>query len=628
MTKRRMRQYIALASVALVLVAAGVTTGNRWTLDFAQYKGDLRPVAEDEFRFIIVGDRTGGAQWGLMPQTFREINLLDPDFVISVGDLIDGYGNDEETVNGIWDEFEKTEMSVLKVPFVFMPGNHDIFNATSKRVYEKRYGPRFRSFNYRGLHFITLNTQERVGENRGGGGGRGGDAFGEEQLEWLKDDIAANRNARRILIFMHTPSWNSLEPVYPMLEGLPVSIFAGHYHKYSYQEIRGIPHIICGATAAYIPDEGVEAYGRFRSYLMATVRDSDFKLALIRLGGVLNPKLIMEKDQTSIRKLTDASAILRDGENAVAPSRVAFRNPMPMPVRLQIVKSTRGSSKHLFDGDEPLIEPEQVWEKEVDWSSFAGHGSSPAEYRVLYRFDNSGGEYQTVDFPIEARVCRTARARAVATPPTIDGDLADWSGSSWNAISDGSQATFGAEAWEGTEDLSAQFAIAEDAKNIYFAIRVADDTVAYGSRGVDADSVALYLSDPDQGISFYGEPDFLPLLLSPFSESSEGDAGATAGKARVERLRPPGGWGGGPGAERFSDAQAAFTRDPKAYIVELAIPRSVAGWDDPQTTARRIDVAINDRDVNTRRESQLTWSGNDRNVFSSRYFGVLRPATQ
>ena len=255
MNQRRVRLGLACSALALVLTAAGVSNSRRFSFDFAQYKGQPRPEAQDEFRFVIVGDRTGGAQWGVMPQVFREINHLDPDFVISVGDLIDGYGDDEETVSGIWEEFDKTEMPSLKVPFVYMPGNHDIFNAVSQKVYEKRYGPRFKSFNYRGLHFIMLNTQEAAGTDYRFRG-RGADALGQEQIEWLKDDIARNRDARRILIFMHQPSWSALEPIYPLLEGLPVNIFAGHYHKYSYEEIRGIPHIICSATAAFIPEEG------------------------------------------------------------------------------------------------------------------------------------------------------------------------------------------------------------------------------------------------------------------------------------------------------------------------------------------------------------------------------------
>jgi predicted phosphodiesterase len=625
MRSRRMRLSLGFASLAIVLVAAGLSIGPRWNTDFAQYKGTPRPPAQDEFRFVIVGDRTGGAQWGMMPQAFREINLLDPDFVISVGDLIDGYGDDEDTVNGIWDEFDKTEMPVLKVPFVYMPGNHDIFNATSKLVYEKRYGPRFRSFNYRGLHFITLNTQESAGTDYRFRG-RGADALGEEQLAWLKDDLERNRNARRILIFMHQPTWNALEPFYPLLEGLPVNVFAGHLHKYSYQEIHGIPHIICGATAAFIPEEGNEAYGRFRSYLMATVRDDQFKLAMIRLGGVINPKQIMEKDQTTVRRLADATAIIRDSDDPTTRARVVFRNPMSMPVRIQIVKATRGSSKHLFDGDEPSVEPGQTFEKEVDWSSFAGRGNYAVEYRVVYRFDNSGGEYQNVDFPIDVKPRRSVLARAVAAAPNIDGDLSEWSGAKWQTLNDRSFASLGSDAWDGPEDLSAQFSVAEDDANIYVAIRVTDDTIAYSGSPADGDSVELFTADPrERGISFSADSDLVGLVIAPFSSASNSDAGAMAGTARLRKIRPPGIWGGSPtSGEEFSAGRAAFVRDAKHYSIEVALPRSAIGWDNGNNVPHQLDIGVNDRDSGDHRETQLMWAGTDRDSYSSRYYGTVQ----
>ena len=39
------------------------------------------------------------------------------------------------------------------------------------------------------------------------------------------------------------------------------------------------------------------------------------------------------------------------------------------------------------------------------------------------------------------------------------------------------------------------------------------------------------------------------------------------------------------------------------------------------------DIAINDRDLGTKRESQLVWSGTDRDANSSRYYGVVRLAS-
>jgi hypothetical protein len=175
-----------------------------------------------------------------------------------------------------------------------VPGNHDIWNATSRGIYEARYGSRYRSFNYRGLHFITLDTEEQ-GER-----GQPAERLSGKQLVWLRDDLARHRGARQILIFMHRPIWQTggLDEVYPSLAGQRVHIFAGHHHRYSKEEIRGIPHIVLSAVAGALTGrESVES-GNFRHYVFATVRGEELKLALIRLGGVLSSDITQVKGES------------------------------------------------------------------------------------------------------------------------------------------------------------------------------------------------------------------------------------------------------------------------------------------------------------------------------------------
>jgi len=49
---------------------------------------------KNDFRFSIIGDRTGGAQPEIYGRIWREIDLLHPDFAINVGDTIEG-GRDD-----------------------------------------------------------------------------------------------------------------------------------------------------------------------------------------------------------------------------------------------------------------------------------------------------------------------------------------------------------------------------------------------------------------------------------------------------------------------------------------------------------------------------------------------------
>ncbi|MCH7944837.1 MAG: serine/threonine protein phosphatase, partial [Armatimonadetes bacterium] len=45
----------------------------------------------ENFQFAIVTDRTGGHRAGVFPDAMRKLNLLQPEFVMSVGDPVEGY---------------------------------------------------------------------------------------------------------------------------------------------------------------------------------------------------------------------------------------------------------------------------------------------------------------------------------------------------------------------------------------------------------------------------------------------------------------------------------------------------------------------------------------------------------
>src|SRR5207244_9916688 len=76
----------------------------------------------DEFQFAIVSDRTGGHRSKIFSQAIARLNLLQPEFVVSVGDLIEGGGNDTKRLNTQWQEFDGY-VAQLHMPFFYVPGN-------------------------------------------------------------------------------------------------------------------------------------------------------------------------------------------------------------------------------------------------------------------------------------------------------------------------------------------------------------------------------------------------------------------------------------------------------------------------------------------------------------------------
>ena len=100
----------------------------------------------DNFQFVIIGDRSGGAN---VEETFKiamdQINLLQPEFVINVGDKIEGYSDDKAELNAEWDEIDGM-LKTLEMPFFRVPGNHDIANKTAQEVYRDRHGATYYYF--------------------------------------------------------------------------------------------------------------------------------------------------------------------------------------------------------------------------------------------------------------------------------------------------------------------------------------------------------------------------------------------------------------------------------------------------------------------------------------------------
>ena len=81
--------------------------------------------APDEFQFAIITDNAGGARPGVFAKAVEMVNLLQPEFVVNAGDLIEGYSEDEEDFRVWWQEIDEY-LEQLDMPFFFVPGNHDL----------------------------------------------------------------------------------------------------------------------------------------------------------------------------------------------------------------------------------------------------------------------------------------------------------------------------------------------------------------------------------------------------------------------------------------------------------------------------------------------------------------------
>src|ERR1700722_2198509 len=114
----------ATVTVALLLAAAGLSSNVAPTGPEHQVeRPDRNPWTNlrlnndsGEFQFVVVSDRTGGHRARIFSRAIDQINLMQPQFVVSVGDLIEGYTEDQAKLSEQWQEFQGY-VNKLQMPF-------------------------------------------------------------------------------------------------------------------------------------------------------------------------------------------------------------------------------------------------------------------------------------------------------------------------------------------------------------------------------------------------------------------------------------------------------------------------------------------------------------------------------
>jgi predicted phosphodiesterase len=244
-----------------------------------------RAVTEpkNDFRFSILGDRTGGAQPEIYGRIWREVDLLHPDFVINVGDTIQG-GKDAN-VQDQWNELRPLFQRYNHYPLYFTPGNHDVFNDTSLAVYEKETKrPPFYSFDYQEAHFTVLDNSRT-------------NDLTEDQMNFLAKDLEANKDKKPKFVFFHKPYWimplklgSGEFPLHQLVKKYGVEdVISGHGHVFVRIVRDGVNYMEVGSSggtmeAALQAGQGFKE-GRFYHHVWVRVKGSKVMMSVKELDG-------------------------------------------------------------------------------------------------------------------------------------------------------------------------------------------------------------------------------------------------------------------------------------------------------------------------------------------------------
>lgn len=174
----------------------------------------------------------------------------------------------------------------------------------------------------------------------------------------------------------------------------------------------------------------------------------------------------------------------------------------------------------------------------------------------------------------------------------VDGDLEDWSGFPCYALDQSEQVKYGVENWQGVQDLSGGFCLANDGQALYLSFQVTDD------------KIVQYFSNSDLWQGDYIEVWLDTDLAGDFNEASPNVDDFQLGIS-------PGNFDDVPStvivwmpqdfpAERVKTVQYAFKRTENGYRGEVRIPWAFFG-DVIQLEDRHLGINIafsdNDQDV-------------------------------
>jgi hypothetical protein len=339
---------IAIYSVYVIaLVALGVSQ-SAYAQGVPELMDDTpgieRPWPQDpqKFDFMIVGDKWSGGegQWPIFDMAIKEINLLRPDFAIMVGDMIPGHMVVKDEWDRQWTEF-RSHADRIDVPFLLLPGNHDISSPEMYGFWREDFGRTYYSFNYMGCHFITINTEEDRFDGRG--------EIWTRMIEFIEADLAANQSARHTFLFMHKPMWrdqrysDAWESITKALGERRYSAFAGHWHTLEYDDTLPGRHMVVAATGGGLSPSPLKELGRFHHYTKVTVEGDSVYIALIEPGGEMHGEKIAQRTHSEkVERMVHVQGRMPENlhdARATVTVDVIMTNPLDSVAQLDILLS-------------------------------------------------------------------------------------------------------------------------------------------------------------------------------------------------------------------------------------------------------------------------------------------------
>ena len=572
----------------------------------------------DRFQIAIVTDRTGGHRQGVWLDAMRKLNLMRPEFVMSVGDLIEGYTEDTAQLQREWAEFLGF-VDELDMRFFFVPGNHDVLYPEMRRLWREKFGQDWYSFDYRDVHFVCLNSEDDRNQ------------IGPEQFAWLKKDLEEHADARWTLVFLHKPLWTYSEraeaagnpdktgwqPIQELLADRPHTVFAGHVHHYVQYERNGGRNYYSFATTGGGSQLRGEAYGEFDHVVWLTMEADGPHLAVLKLDGILPPGVVTEESAERFGRFLrqariEVAPILIDNDGGFGEGDIDIRLVNEFGEDLTATGVIDGLPLRGLTVDPAEIKLSVGPTGAADHSVHVRFGET-IEFDRLARTTLTATVSTTGENPLRAErvvpvvIDRRHACPLVAEAPSIDGVVEPWPAADYQTPAQ-PMLLGEVSGWKGPSDASFRFHAAHDGERVYFAADVTDERIEPGDR--------LELLIDGRRVERRREDSRLGWDAARVSVAPSGESGADSSGNYAH-------WGGRR-KEPIEGAESSVRRTETGYTIEVALPKDiVTNRQGEDWHSFQLAVVQHDVDEPDGQASRILWRGSPRVDASNEGYGYF-----
>jgi len=451
-------------------------------------------VSAGDFQFVVIGDtrpRFESESFRPFEGCIARINALKPAVVINLGDLIYGYGPASKEKQ--WDKYQAV-VKTVQAPYYQVPGNHDTHSKTARRIYGRRFGKFYDSFDAGGCHFVLLDNTED--EHWG--------YISPAQLDWLREDLKRT-HASSVFVFLHFPIWEPerITPAYyefwaltlhPLFKESRVrAVFGGHYHTYGpTREFDGIRYFITGGGGAELRPEYRKAGGDYH-FMTVKVSGDTFDIRVVtERGELMDPEAdVMGGLQFAARNVSRIG-IKRDAEDlrAGVTFSVLVTNPYP--------NILAGQAAWLFDASSFSVQPQSVLVQipagatrrySFTLKALRDTATLPSLPQLEFNVASGGKKHR---FHREVRFLQELNTPYRGTAPVLDGQLEDWAQVPVISLGQGSQVH---------DELRSSY----DAQNLYLALTVPKFEADEAKESGFSDEVQIGMARRLSGTDFGGD---------------------------------------------------------------------------------------------------------------------------